>query len=38
MNIVSENAIEISPDLIVANLNQCVSGVSIERNSNGDGQ
>ena len=38
MNIVSAKAIEISPDLTVANLIQRVSGVSIERNSNGDGQ
>lgn len=38
MNIVSGRAIEISPDLTVANLIQRVSGVSIERNSNGDGQ
>lgn len=38
MNIVSRKAIEISPDLTVANLIQRVSGVSIERNSNGDGQ
>ncbi|WP_337042788.1 TonB-dependent receptor [Emticicia sp. 17c] len=38
MNIVSGKAIEISPDLTVANLIQRVSGVSIERNSNGDGQ
>ena len=38
MNIVSGKAIEISPDLTVANLIQRVSGISIERNSNGDGQ
>lgn len=38
MNIVSGRAIEISPDLTVANVMQRVSGVSIERNSNGDGQ
>ena len=38
MNIVSAKAIEISPDLTVANVMQRVSGVSIERNSNGDGQ
>ena len=38
MNIVSGRAIEISPDLTVANVLQRVSGVSIERNSNGDGQ
>jgi hypothetical protein len=38
MNIVSGKSIEISPDLTVANLIQRVSGISIERNSNGDGQ
>ncbi|UKT63013.1 TonB-dependent receptor [Pedobacter mucosus] len=38
MNIVSGRSIEISPDLTVANVMQRVSGVSIERNSNGDGQ
>lgn len=38
MNIVSGKAIEVSPDLTVANLVQRVSGVSIERNNNGDGQ
>ncbi|RZM22270.1 MAG: TonB-dependent receptor [Pedobacter sp.] len=38
MNIVSGRAIEISPDLTVANVMQRVSGVSLERNSNGDGQ
>jgi len=38
MNIVSGKAIEISPDLTVANLIQRVSGISIERNSSGDGQ
>ncbi|TLV01574.1 TonB-dependent receptor [Dyadobacter luticola] len=38
MNIVSGKAIQISPDLTVANVIQRVSGVSIERNSNGDGQ
>ncbi|MDR7370251.1 TonB-dependent receptor domain-containing protein [Flavobacterium aquidurense] len=38
VNIVSGKAIEISPDLTVANVIQRVSGVSIERNSNGDGQ
>jgi len=38
MNIVSGKAIEVSPDLTVANVLQRVSGVSIERNSNGDGQ
>lgn len=38
MNIVSSKAIEISPDLTVANVMQRVSGISLERNSNGDGQ
>jgi outer membrane receptor protein involved in Fe transport len=38
INIVSARTIEISPDLTVANIIQRVSGVSIERNSNGDGQ
>lgn len=38
MNIVSGKAIEISPDLTVGNVIQRVSGVSVERNSNGDGQ
>lgn len=38
MNVVSAHSIEISPDLTVANVMQRVSGVSLERNSNGDGQ
>ncbi|WP_443937382.1 TonB-dependent receptor domain-containing protein [Pedobacter sp. MW01-1-1] len=38
MNIVSGKAIEISPDLTVANVVQRVSGISLERNSSGDGQ
>jgi len=38
MNVVSARAIEISPDITVANVVQRVSGVSIERNSNGEGQ
>lgn len=38
MNIVSARAIEISPDLIVANVIQRVSGVTVERNNTGDGQ
>ena len=38
LNIVSGRAIEISPDLTVANVIQRVSGVTIERNSSGDGQ
>lgn len=38
LNIVSARAIEISPDLTVANVIQRVSGVTIERNNSGDGQ
>jgi hypothetical protein len=38
MNIVSGKTIQISPDLTVANVIQRISGVTIERNSNGDGQ
>jgi TonB-dependent receptor len=38
MNVVSGRAIEVSPDLTVANVIQRVSGVSVERNSNGDAQ
>jgi TonB-dependent receptor len=38
MNIVSAKAIEISPDITVANVIRRVSGVTIERNSSGDGQ
>ncbi len=38
MNVVSARATEISPDITVANVIQRVSGVSIERNSNGEGQ
>lgn len=37
-NSVSARAIEISPDLSVANVAQRVSGVSMERSSNGEGQ
>ncbi len=37
-HVVSARAIQISPDLTVANVVQRISGVSIERNSNGDGQ
>ena len=37
-NSVSARAIEISPDLSVANTAQRVSGVSIERSNNGEGQ
>lgn len=38
MNVVSGKAIEVSPDITVANVIQRVSGVSVERNSNGDAQ
>jgi outer membrane receptor protein involved in Fe transport len=38
VNVVSGRAIEVSPDLTVANVIQRVSGVSVERSSNGDGQ
>lgn len=37
-NIVSAKAMQVSPDVTVANVVQRVSGVSIERNNNGDGQ
>lgn len=38
MNVVSAKAIELSPDLTIANVTQRVSGVSIERSNNGEGQ
>ncbi|MFN4144875.1 MAG: TonB-dependent receptor domain-containing protein [Runella sp.] len=38
LNVVAAKAIQISPDVTVANVIQRVSGISIERNSNGDGQ
>ena len=38
VNVVSAKTIQISPDITVANVIQRVSGISIERNSNGDGQ
>jgi len=38
MNAISAKAIEVSPDMTVANVVQRVSGVTIERNSSGDGQ
>lgn len=37
-NIITSQEIEVSPDITVANVIQRVSGVSIERNDNGDGQ
>jgi len=38
MNVISAQAIKISPDLMVANLLQRVSGVSIELDNSGDGE
>lgn len=38
INAVSAKTIEISPDLSVANVSQRVSGVSLQRSSNGEGQ
>jgi len=38
INIMSARAIDISPDMTVANVIQRMSGVIMERNSNGDGQ
>ncbi|MDR0873888.1 MAG: TonB-dependent receptor [Prevotellaceae bacterium] len=38
VNVMSAKAIELSPDLTVANVIQRMSGVTIERNSSGDGQ
>lgn len=38
LNAVSARAIEVSPDITVANVMQRVSGVSIERSNNGEGQ
>jgi hypothetical protein len=38
INVISSKEIEVSPDITVANVIQRVSGVSLERNSNGDGQ
>ncbi len=38
VNIVSANAIAISPDITVANVMQRVSGVSVERGNSGEGQ
>ncbi len=37
-NSVSARSIELSPDLSVANVTQRVSGVSLERSTNGEGQ
>jgi len=38
VNVISSKEIDVSPDITVANVVQRVSGVSLERNSNGDGQ
>jgi outer membrane receptor protein involved in Fe transport len=38
LNAVSARTIEVSPDITVANVTQRVSGVSIERSNNGEGQ
>ncbi len=38
LNVVSAKAIEVSPDLSVANVTQRVSGVSLQRSTNGEGQ
>jgi len=38
VNIVSAHSIALSPDITVANVMQRISGVSVERNSSGDGQ
>lgn len=38
INVISSKSIELSPDITVANVVQRVSGLTVERNSNGDGQ
>ncbi|MCR8561927.1 TonB-dependent receptor [Mucilaginibacter sp. BJC16-A38] len=38
LNAVSARTIEVSPDITVANVTQRVSGISIERSNNGEGQ
>ena len=38
MNVMSAKAIELSPDITVANVIQRMSGVTVERNSSGEGQ
>lgn len=38
LNVIGAKAIELSPDLTVANVIQRMSGVTVERNENGDGQ
>lgn len=38
MNVMSAKAIELSPDITVANVIQRMSGITVERNSSGEGQ
>jgi len=38
LNVISKRAIELSPDITVANIVQRVSGLSVERNASGDPQ
>ena len=38
MNVMSAKAMELSPDITVANVIQRMSGVTVERNSSGEGQ
>lgn len=38
LNVITASEIEVSPDITVANVVQRVSGVSLERSNNGDGQ
>ncbi len=38
VNVMSAKAIELSPDITVANVIQRMSGVTVERNSSGEGQ
>jgi outer membrane cobalamin receptor len=38
LNVISSKAIQLSPDIVVANVLQRVSGVSLERSSSGDGR
>lgn len=38
MNVISAKAIQLSPDITIANVLQRVSGVSLERSSSGDGR
>lgn len=38
VTVMSAKAIELSPDITVANVIQRMSGVTVERNSSGEGQ